>query len=481
MNGIGRVDGLTDGEQALVERLLSQIEKRGRRNRLRSAYYDMRHVVRQVGVTIPPQYEQLGLVLGWAGKAVDGLGRRCNLDNMVWADGDLDSLGWRELRDSNFLFSEFAQARTDSLIHGVSYLVTTRGVEGEPRALVHARSALDATGDWDVRARRLKNFLSITGSDENGRITGFILYVFNETVSAVLADGKWAVERSKHTFGVPVDALIYRPRTSRRMGRSRINRAVMQIQDGAVRSLTRAEAHMDIYAIPKLILLGADKSIFGDDDWLATMGRVLGLPDDEDAANPRAEIQSIDASSPAPHNTSLNTWAKLMARETDLPDSDFALSDMAVPTSAESYTASRENLIAEAEGATDDWSPAHRSTVRRALAIQGGLSEVPAEWASIDSVWRSPIYLSRSAVADAGAKQLAVAPEWLRDTRIGLKLLGLSDQQIDLAYQERRLNQGRLIVEAVANGRLAVEGGVGDGDRGGGVGVAGGVSAVEVN
>ena len=458
MIGSVRISRLSDDENRLVNRLLEKLEQRTPRNLLRSSFYDGRRAVQEIGATIPPQYASLALALGWAAKGVDGLARRCNLDGFVWADGDLDSLGFRELVDSNFLFSEFAQARTDSLIHGVSYLVTTQGMGNEPKALVHARDALSATGDWNARRRGLDNLLSVTGRDDAG-VSAFNLYLDGLTIAAKRDGSTWSVDRSEHPWGVPAEVLVYRPRTSRPMGRSRITRPVMGLQEAALRALVRLEAHMDIYAIPKLMLLGADEAIFKNPDgtlkpsWQIAMGRAFGIPDDDDADTPRADVKQFSAESPEPHLAQLNSLAKLMARETDLPDTDFALTDMANPTSADSYYAGRENLIAEAEGSMDDWSPAHRRTVVHALAIQAGERSVPEAWKSIDSAWRKPVYLSRSAAADAGAKQLSVVP-WLAETSVGLKLLGLDQQEIDLALAERQRSQGRLTAAALIAQRL---------------------------
>lgn len=450
-----RVPGLTDDETGTVNRLLKQLDEKSRRNRLRSAYYDGRRAIQQVGTVIPPQYKNLGLALGWAAKAVDGLARRCTLERMVWADGDLGSLGIRELVDGNFLFDELSQARTDSLLHGVSYLITTKGdpVEGEPAALVHAKDALNATGEWNKRRRRLDNLLSITSRHDN-QVTGFVLYLDGETINAEKDSSGWTVDRSEHGWGVPAEPMPYFPRTSRRMGRSRITRPVMSHQDSALRALVRLEAHMDVYTIPKLMLLGADESIFKNADgslkssWQVALGRAFGIPDDEEASNPRADVKQFDATSPEPHLAQLNALAKLMARETDLPDSDFALTDMANPTSEGSYSASRENLIAEAESATDYWSVPIRRTVARALVIQNGETQVPEAWASIDTKWRSPVYLSRAAAADAGAKQLASVP-WLAETQVGLELLGLDEQQIQRALAERRRAQSLSLVQSL--------------------------------
>lgn len=450
-----RVPGLSDDVLRSVNFLAEQLRGKSKRNQLRSDLYDGRQAVRQVGSVIPPQYYRLGLALGWAAKGVDGLARRCNLDGFVWTGGDLESLGMRELEDSNYLGSELSQARTDSLIHGVSYLVTTRGGPGEPAALVHARDGLNATGEWNVRTRRLDSLLSVTGRDGD-RITGFVLYLPGVTINAEKdGAGRWEVDRQEHPWGMPAEPLIYRPRASRRMGRSRITRAAISHQYAALRALVRLEGHMDIYSIPKLVLLGASDRLFRNPDgsqkasWQVALGRVFAVPDDPDAIEPRVDVKQFDAQSPEPHLAQLNALAKLEAREFDLPDSDFALTDMVNPTSADSYNASRENLIAEAEGAMADWSVSIRRTVVKALAIQNGEDGIPEEWAGIETKWRSPIYLSKAAAADAGMKQVAAVP-WLAETDVGLELLGLSEQQIQRAVAERRRSAGREVLAMIA-------------------------------
>lgn len=450
------VPGLTEDELVTLNFCAEELAKKEPRNFLRSSHYDGKRAVQMVGTVIPPQYVNIGLALGWAAKGVDGLARRCHLEQMIWADGDLDSLGMSELQESNFLLSELSQGRTDSLIHGVSYLITTRGDEGvgEPAALIHAKDGLNAYGEWNARRRGLDNLLSVTARHD-GKISGFVLYLDGLTISAEKRAGRgWDVEKSPHPWGVPADPLVYRPRGSRRMGKSRITRPVMAHQASALRTLVRLEGHMDVYTIPKLILLGANESIFKNPDgsvkasWQIALGRTFGIPDDEDAENPRADVKQFDAQSPEPHLAHLNALAKLMARETDLPDSDFALTDMANPTSADSYSASRENLISEAEGAMGDWSVPIRRTVNRALAMQNGLSEVPPEWRSIDTKWRSPIYLSKAAAADAGSKQIGSVP-WLAETEVGLELLGLDPQQIRRALADRRRQAGRAVLAAL--------------------------------
>lgn len=447
---------VTDDENRLLNRLLAELDAKAPRNRLRTAYYDMRHAVRLVGSVIPPQYWRLGIVLGWSGKAVDTLARRCNLDGFVWPDGNLADIGYPEFWEANNLGSEVSQGTISSLIHSTAFVVNTQGEKGEPDSLVHFKDALNATGDWNARARRLDNLLSITGRDKDGRPTSLALYLDGETIVAAKDESGWSVERQQHAWGVPADPLVYKPRVGRPFGSSRISRAVMSLQDQASRTVIRLEAHSDIYAIPDLWMFGADESIFKNADgsqksaWQVVMGRVKGLPDrasDDpeytDSDRDRADVKQFPAADPDPHIKAFKMQAQAFAGETSIPITSLGVSDMSNPTSADSYIASREDLIAEAEGATDDWRPALRRAMVRGLAMQNGIKaeDVPTSWSTIDTKWRSPIYLSRAQAADAGSKQLAAVP-WLAESEVGLELLGLDEQQIKRAMSDKRRATG---------------------------------------
>lgn len=471
-HGTITLPGVSDDENRTLNYLLDQLDKKTRRNRLRAAYYDMRHAPRLIGSVIPPQYWRAGIVLGWSGKAVDTLARRCNLDDFVWPDGDLNSLGYREMWEANNLGSEVSQGLISSLIHSVAFVINTQGEDGEPESLIHFKDAMNATGEWNGRARRLNNLLSITsrsanGGRDKGNPTGLVLYLDGKSIIAERVDGQWVTKDvQEHAWGVPAEPLVYKPRVGRPFGSSRISRAVMSLQDQATRTAIRLEAHGDIYAIPDLWLFGADESIFKNADgsqkesWQIVMGRIKGVPDDENAASDtlaRADVKHFPAASPQPHLDQLKQQAMLFSGETSIPLTSLGVSDMSNPTSADSYIASREDLIAEAEGATDDWRPALRRAAIRGLAMKNGIGadEIPPSWLTIDTKWRSPIYLSRAQQADAGMKQLTAVP-WLAETEIGLELLGLDEQQIKRAMAERRRTAGRQVLDAL---RQAASGG----------------------
>lgn len=457
MNERIRIPALTDDEQNTFDLLWDELYRKTGRNLLRASYYDGKRAIRQVGTVIPPIYYRLGIVLGWSAKAVDTLADRCNLERYVWPEGDLDSIGYSEVFTSNEHGMEVAEGLVSSLIHGVVFVVTTRGDEsaGEPPALIHFKDAMNATGEWNPRSRRLDSLLSITGRDDQGKPTSFALYLDGVTITAEKDDSGWSVDRQEHPWGVPVEPLIYKPRSGH-FGSSRISRAVMSLHDQALRTVIRMEGHADVYSYPEMWLLGADSNIFKNPDgtqkasWQVMLGRIKAIPDDDDATTPRADVKQFPASSPMPHIEQLKQQAMQFSGETSIPLTSLGVSDMTNPTSADSYIASREDLIALAEKATEDWwGPRLSRVMRRALAISNGLTETPDSWDKITPKWRSPVHISRAAAADAGAKQIATVP-WLADTEVGLELLGLDEQQIQRAMADKRRAAGRAVIDAIA-------------------------------
>ena len=451
---IGAIRGLSDDELATANRLLKQLDDKRPRNELKAAIYDGKQAHAELNRVMPGYYSGLGTVLGWIPKGVDALGRRCTLERFTWADGDLDGLGARQVWDDNALRSEVNSAVMASIIHSVSFLVNVQGEDNEPRSLMLALDALNATGDWNRRRRRMDNLISVTKRKENHPVE-FVLYLDGVTISASKADGAWKAVRSDHSWGVPVEALPYRPMLGRPFGASRITRPAIAAQRAGTRELIRLEGHMDVYSFPELLLLGADGGVFRDEDgntinsWMNMLGRVKGIPDDEDAANPRASAVQIPASSPEPHLAALNAHAKICARELNLPDTSLAITDFANPTSGQAYNAGTRELLADAEGAADDWSAPLRRSFARALAIANGETGVPEAWDSINTKWRDPQYLTRSEEADAGAKQVATVPG-LAESEVGLELLGLSDDQIRRFKAEQRRNGGSAALRAIS-------------------------------
>lgn len=453
------IPDLADDEQGILNLLWSQLRSKQARNLLRSAYYDGKNAVQHLGISLPENCKKLAIVLGWSAKAVDVLNDRCVLDGFVTTGGDLESLGFRELWDDNMLDVEAPQLGVSSLIHATAFLVAHQGdvQSGEPAALVTAKDGTSGTGVWDRRRRVLTSFLSIIDTDDHGRPTDLVLYLPNLTVSCRRDGVAWTVDRREHSFGVPVEPIVHRPRLARPFGTSRISRPVMSLHDSAIRTALRSEVTAELYSVPQRVLLGAGEDAFKDADgnvipkWQFVMGRIWGLPDDENASNPRADVKEFSSANQDPHVAQLRAWAQLFAGETSIPVSSLGMSTEANPASAEAYYASREDLIKAAESTTDGWSPGWRRTMVRALQMWNGLdpaAPAPDVLAKMRPKWRNPATPSRAAAADAGAKTIAQFP-WLAETPLGMELYGLDQEFIDRAWSEKRRVEGQRSLAAV--------------------------------
>lgn len=463
------IPALTVDEQRTLNGLLEFLASKTPRNRLRSAYYDGRNAVKDLGISMPPNFRNVATVLGWSAKAVDVLNRRCTLKGFTVPGVEDADLGLDTLWTSNYLQTEAPQAGVSSLIHAVSFLIATQGDEsaGEPPVLITSKDALSGTGQWDRRQRRMVSFLSILDADDEGRPTEMVLYLPNLNVTMTKSAGRWSVDRSEHAYGVPVEPLVYKPRLARPFGSSRISRAVMSLHDSAIRTVIRSEISAELYSVPQRVLLGADESAFKNADgtvktaWQAILGRVWAIPDDQDADNPRAEIEEFSQGSQEPHVAQLRAWAQLFAGETSIPITSLGISTDANPASAEAYYASRDDLIAEAEGTTDEWTSGWRRTMVRALQMlnEWDDGEVPAEVERLQVLWRNPATPSRAAAADAAAKTIDKFP-WLAETEVGLELYGFDRPFIERAMAEKRRAGGsaalQAIVRAAQNGQSVV-------------------------
>lgn len=455
------VDGLTAKEQKQVDRMWSLLVERTPGNKTRTSYYEFKHKLERYSKIVPPEYHHFSAVLGWTGKAVDALGRRCNWENFSWYGGDVDDLGYAEMFEENTLKTQVRSSIFGSLVHGTGFLISDPVLrDREDTTNIVYGDAFSTTGVWNAQGNALELALSVNEfhkTNENDpssrtRPKSFTIYTTDTLIEVEQSPGGGSYRIAgewEHPYGMPVEPFVYKPMLNP-FGASRITPAMMGLQDRGVMALTRLEAHMDIYAIPDFWLLGAGMEIFAGADgsvnpWKVMMGRIKAIPDDDEllemgaeySAAARPQVQQFPAATPEPHLAAINTFAKLFAREADLPDASLAITDVGNPTSADSYVESREAIISEAEGAMDDWTLPLRRTIVRGLAIQNDDPSLLAELNSFEAEWRSPVYLSRAAAADAGSKQLSSGPEWLKNTEVGLELLGLTPKQVRRALLEK--------------------------------------------
>lgn len=454
---------LTVQEQGVLDLLLAQWRAKRPRNNMRTAFYDMRNSeAHLMGAAIPDVVRRRRFVLGWSAIAVDKLARRCNLETFYDASGaDLDSLGLPQLIADNRLRQEISQGATSSLMHAVSFIVTTLGdtAAGEPKVLMNTRDATTATGDWDVRRRALRSFLSLTKLSDQGEPLEMTLYLPNLNIFIKKASQGWTVERRSHIYGVPVDPMRYKPRAGREFGSSRITRTVMSLHEQALATMIRADVNGEAYSLPRYALLGAGEEAFQNADgspkptWQAAWDAIWAIGDDEGATNPRADVKQFSGQSPEPQNAHLRMLAQLFSGETGIPVGELGITGDSNPTSAEALLVSRDDLIIEANQTMDNWSPDVSSAATRGLRMLHG-DDLPDDL-RLESQWRRAATVSPSAAADAAGKVFDKLP-WLAETEVGLEMVGLTSDQARRAVMERRRSQGSGVLAALRD-RAATE------------------------
>ena len=451
------IDGLGSDEQEILNRLVDQLKRKRERNELRSSFMDGKHFLHQLPPTVPAYIRQMGIVLGWPAKAVEALARRAKLDGFALPGADLADWGIDRIIEQNDYIRESRIHHLASLEHGPAFLIATSGGPGEPDVVITRRSALDGTGEWNVRTRHLDNFLSVIEWDgTRGDPSEFNLYLPGRTI--LCADGE-VQERTTHSLPrIPVEVLRYRARDGRPFGSSRITRPIMSITKSAVRTIMRSEGTADFYSAPIIGLLGASEDTFGQSPRLQMlMSHMFGIPDDEDASpgNERVDMKQIQQASQEPHVKQLEVWAQLFASEASIPVSSLGIGmTQANPTSAESYLASREDLIDEAEDATDGWSTAHVHTLQNAWMLAAGETSVPAELLRLQSEWRDPRHSSKAAEADWMTKVASVIP-WVAESDTALDLIGVRPAVAERLRADRVRVQGRATLRALADGNAS--------------------------
>lgn len=459
------IQGLTDVEQATFAGLEDQLREKSSRNRLRAQYMDGKKLLRKLPPSSPPYLRHLALVLGWPAKAVESLHRRTSFEGFALPGGDLDALGLNDILAANDYDTEAGLGELDALVQSCTFEIVTRGGEGEPAAVITQRSAHDATGEWNPRSRRLDSLLSVAERDDQGEVKDANLYLPNLTI--LIVDGKVA-DRQSHPWHVPAEVVPYKPRLNRPFGSSRISRAVMSITDSAVRTVGRSEGTADFYGVPWFMIFGPDESAFDKGSWQMIMDRINAIPDNTTpgVTNQRADVKQFSQGDQRPHMEQLQMQAGLFAGETNIPVSSLGVGlSQANPTSADSYIASREDLIAEAESAAKVWKQRHVRTAQRAWMVANGESTVPDMLKDMQARYRNPRFTSQSAASDAAVKQVTAFP-WLSE----------SDAFVEHVFDDADLAERLLADKRRAQGRSAL---AAFGRAGGADGIAGNVAASE--
>lgn len=447
---------LTQAEKQEATLLVLRLGRFTPRNRERTLWYDAKHAVEHLGIAVPQQLESVAPVLGWPARSVDDLAERTILDGFVapgdsWEALQLDTI-WSDNR-----FPMLAQmVHTSAFKYAVTFVAAIRGGTGEPDVLTPAYSATASTGRWDAVRGRLSSFLTLTGRDGFGQVTGFILFTDEAMILCTLKDGKWVADRRPHKIGrVPVVPFVHNPSVEWEFGTSRITRPVVSITQRAVRSLLRMEISAEFYSSPQRAVLGADETDFVDSatgqmktGWEVTIGKLLALSRGEDGELPA--VHQFAQASMQPHVDMIRSDAALFSGETGIPvDTLGVIHDN--PSSAAGVDARYKKLNASAEKAIKSLEGSWADLLRIAVMVREGDGKAADALSQLSANFRKPHEPTVGEASDAMVKQVSAIP-WLAESTVTLRRLGYTKAEIDELLSDKRRSGVSSLVASLRGG-----------------------------
>ena len=396
-------------EQALVNQLSNKRAVLEPTHRQLDSYYNGSQLIRDLGISIPPQMRGMQVGVAWPRITVDALEERLDVQGFRYAsssDGD-DAL-WT-IWQSNNLDEESQLAHLDALIYGCSYACIGANDDGSPLITVESPNHMSVL--WDPRWRAITSALRVYGGDEYGRSKQATLYLPRQTVYLAEDGPGWTVvERDVHNLGeVPVARLANRQRVSDRDGRSEITPEIMKITDAACRTILAMEVAREFYSAPQRYILGASESDFVGADgtakspWETYLGRYLALTRDEEGNVPT--VGQFTAHDPSAYTKILDSLTEQMATASDLPPYRLGKTT-ANPASADAIRSAETGLIKKAERRQTAFSGGWEAAMRLALRVMHG-GALPEEAKLIETLWGSAATPTPGATTDAITKQIA--------------------------------------------------------------------------
>lgn len=404
------VQGLTEDEENYMRRCFRQLIKTRPDNYKRSQYYNGHITLRDLGYAMPNMIKhRAAACVGWCGKAVDMLADRSVFDGFTFEDGDDERI--KDILDDNDFSGIYQQAVISELTHCCSFFTVTKGdkSKGDPEVLITAYSAINATGIWDERRRRLKAGLALVDFDSAGLPSAWNLYTDDATIEIYKANGKWNIIRHPNALGRPqMEVMPYQPDIDRPFGRPRINHVVRGLADKARVTNGLICLASELYTVPQRYLLGTDGETFTDmDKYDALFGTIFEVEMNSEGEKPT--YGQLGQISMEPLNSVYRLLASQFAAETDIPLQNLGiLTDN--PTSAEALYAGQEALSLKCERMNERNGIALENIARMIIAIKDNktLADLTEGERRVHALWGDTAHISQASRADATLKQWTV-------------------------------------------------------------------------
>lgn len=385
-----------------LRRLAGAVDKRLRQHKVLEAYYDGAHRLQAMGLSLPPEMEDLQVIINWPGMYVDSLEERLDVEGFrVGGSDEVDETLW-DWWQANRLDEESGLGHLEALYQGRAY--TCVGFpDGDDAPVITVESGRYMAGDWSGRSYRLDAAVRLWQDDERGVPQRATLYLPDANVYYGRSErGRgWLHDSTdQHDLGEPLVAgLVNRGRLTDRDGVTEM-RDIMGLSDAACRSVTNLQGAQELVALPQRFVAGASEEDFQDEHgnpvpaWEAYIGRLQGL------MNAEAKVFSLPGADLRNFTDVLRTYAQLAAGLTGLPAHYWGFTGDN-PASADAIRSTESRLVKKAERKQRAFGGGWETTMRLAMLAMG---RNPADANRLETVWRDAATPTFAARADAVVK-----------------------------------------------------------------------------
>ena len=323
-----------------IEYLRQKLNRKRFRVLRRYNFYEMKVLVRDLGISTPPELRAWNSALGWCAHAVDDMA-----DRLIFGEMRNDVFGMNEIFFANNPDTLFDSAQLSALISACSFIRVYRG--GGQLPALEVIDGANATGVMDERTGLLEEGYAVLERDDWKQPT---LEAWLRKEDTVYFDHGRQTETVPHKAGRPLLVpVVFRPDAIRPFGHSRISRACMSYAEAAIRTIKRSEISAEFYSFPQKYVTGVAQDAEFADKWEAAMSAFIKFTVNDDGED-KVHFGQFQQASQAPHLEQLRMFASLFAGETSLTLDDLGFpSDN--PSSQEAIKAAHENLRLKARKA----------------------------------------------------------------------------------------------------------------------------------
>lgn len=362
-----------------IEYLRTKLAKKRSRCDLRYKFYEMKNIMKDLGIFDDARFRKVAEVTGWAAKAVDSLADRLDFRRF-----DNDDMNINVIFDQNNPDIFFSNAILSALITSCSFVYIR--MDDEDVVRLEVIDGANATGVIDPVTYLLKEGYAVLERDDHLRPT-IEAHFLPGQVTYYYADDTVEVFDNNVAYPLLVPC-INRPDARRPFGHARITRAGMSTIDAAMRTLLRSEVTAEFYSFPQKWVSGLSSNREPLDKWKAAVSELLEFDKDQDGDHP--VIGQFQQASVTPHLDQLKMLASMFAGENGLTLEDLGFQG-ANPTSAEGIKAAHETLRLQARKAQRDFSSAFLNIGFVAGCLRDNLSYSRDRFYRTKAVW-NPIF-----------------------------------------------------------------------------------------